>query len=132
MKLDQRALWLFALSMLSGCSGATHGTVQGTVKVDGQSAKVGSIAFFPTDGKSPTTGAVIQDGAFRADVPLGASKVEIRISKEVGKKKLYDTPDSPEQTILAEVLPPKYNDQTELTVEVVPGITEKDFDLSSK
>ncbi len=46
----------------------------------------------PVDGKTATTGAVIENGKYKSDAPLGESKVEIRVPKVVGKKKLYDTP----------------------------------------
>jgi hypothetical protein len=63
---------------------------------------------------------------------FGEAKVEIRVSKVVGQKKLYDTPDSPMKPLLAEVLPPKYNDQTTLTINVQRGENHQDFDLQTK
>jgi hypothetical protein len=65
-------------------------------------------------------------------VPIGNSKIEIRVPKVVGKKKLYDTPDSPVQDLMAETLPEKYNEKTELTFEVKPGTNEKNWELSTK
>jgi hypothetical protein len=41
---------------------------------------------------------VSRSGKFSSEVPIGESKVEIRVPKVVGKKKLYDTPDSPSKT----------------------------------
>ena len=58
--------------------------------------------------------------------------MEVRIPKVVGKKKLYDTPDSPEQEIMEEVLPAKYNEVTELRVDIKKGINTKDFELKTK
>ncbi|MEO2049501.1 MAG: hypothetical protein ABGX16_23330 [Pirellulales bacterium] len=117
----------------SGCSNnATTAEVSGSVIVDGEPAEMGAIGFVPTDGKSPTAGGGIKNGRYTAQVPFGESKVEIRVSKVIGQKKLYDTPDSKTQPIMAEVLPEKYNDQTELRIDVQPGINEKDFDLESK
>jgi hypothetical protein len=108
------------------------GEVTGTVTVDGEPAQTGSIAFFPTDGKSSTAGAAIESGRYTAQVPLGASKVEIRVSKIVGHQRLYDTPDSPTQPVMEEVLPAKYNDQTEITIDVIAGMNEKNFDLEPR
>jgi len=121
-----------AATFLLGCAEPTTGLVTGTVTVDGAPAKSGSIAFFPVDGKSSTTGGEIVDGKYAVQVPFGASKVEIRVSKVVGEKKLYDTPDSPMKPLLAEALPARYNDATELTLDVQPGENRKDFDLSTK
>jgi hypothetical protein len=65
-------------------------------------------------------------------VHIGTAKVEIRIPKIVGQKKVYDTPDSPVRPIMDESLPKKYNDETELTFDVKPGANQHDFDLSTK
>jgi hypothetical protein len=127
-----RPAYLAVVLLISGCAEPTTSVVTGMVTVDGAPAKTGSIAFFPTDGKSRTTGAAIVDGAYTAQVPFGTQKVEIRVSKEIGQKKLYDTPDSPMKPILAEVLPAKFNDATELTLEVQRGENHKDFALSTK
>jgi hypothetical protein len=99
---------------------------------DSQPAKSGSIAFFPVDGKSITAGAEILDGEYTAEVPLGASKVEIRVSKVVGERKLYDAPNSPIKPLLAEALPARYNDETELRLDVQPGENRKDFELTTQ
>jgi hypothetical protein len=120
------------LSIVSGCSNANRGTVSGSVTIDGQPVKSGSIGFFPIDEKSPTSGATIADGQYTATVPLGPAKVQIRVAKVVGQKKLYNTADSPVQPIMREVLPRKYNDDTELQLDVQPGSNSKDFELSSK
>ena len=135
-RLRQIAWWrsaaLGAILLIAGCAKPTIGTVSGTVTVDGSPAKSGSIAFFPVDRKSRTTGAEILDGQYTAQVPLGASKVEIRVSKVVGQKKLYDTPNSPVQPLLEEALPPKYNDQTELQFDVQPGPNQQNFQLTTR
>jgi hypothetical protein len=123
---------LFLLLMLSGCSNSNRGVVSGSVTIDGQPVKSGSIAFFPIDEKSPTTGASITDGQYTAQVPLGQTKVQIRVAKKVGEKKLYNTPDSPVQPIMKETLPAKYNDDTELQLDVKPGNTVKNFELTTK
>ena len=124
---------LLAVAMLAaGCSkGPPMGEVTGTITVDGTPAKIGSISFFPIDGKSGTAGAAIKEGKYTADVPVGKVKVEIRVSKIVGEKKLYDTPDSKVQPIMEEVLPPKYNDRTELELDVQPGTNKRNYDLET-
>jgi hypothetical protein len=123
---------LFAAAITSGCAKPTAGLVSGTITVDAVPAKSGSIAFFPVSGKSFTSGAAVVDGKYSARVPFGAAKVEIRVPKVVGEKKLYDTADSPIKPILAEALPAHYNDETTLTIEVNPGENRHDFDLTTK
>jgi hypothetical protein len=127
-----RATTLIGAILIAGCSEPTIGVVTGTITVNGSPAKSGSIAFFPTNGKSSTAGAEVVDGHYTAEVPLGTAKVEIRVPKVVGKKKLYDTPDSPIKEVLAESLPAKYNDQTELTLDVQPGENYQDYKLRTK
>jgi len=126
------AAGFLAALLLGGCSNDNTAEVTGTVLVDGKPAPRGSVSFIPADGKSPTAGAEIKDGKYSAKVPLGNSKVQIRVPKVVGQKKLYPTPDSPVQDLLEEVLPKKYNDETELTLDVKSGKNEKDWDLKSK
>lgn len=118
---------------VSGCGPQSNlADITGTVTIDGAAPKEGSISFIPLDGKAPTTGAVIEEGKYVSQVPIGESKVEIRIPKVVGKKKLYDTADSPEQEIMAEVLPSKYNEESELRVTAERGENTKNWELSTK
>ena len=81
------------------------------------------------DGKTGPSGGPIVDGQYTATVPVGVSKVAIRVAKVVGTQKLYDTPDSIVQEITEEMLPPKYNDESELTYDVPPGKSTKDYDI---
>jgi hypothetical protein len=115
-----------------GCSRSNLATVTGSVTVDGEPAKVGAISFFAVDGRAPTAGAQIVDGKFSAQVTPGLCTVQIRVSKIVGKKKVYDTPDSPVREVWAEVLPPKYNDDSQLQLDIKPGTNTQDYDLKSK
>jgi hypothetical protein len=127
-----KAAAILGVLLIGGCEKPTKGVVTGAVKVDGTPVQTGSIAFFPTDGKSATAGAEILDGNYTAAVPFGTAKVEIRVPKVVGKKKLYDTPDSPMKEIMVESLPAKYNDASELTLDVKPGENRQDYDLTTK
>jgi hypothetical protein len=123
---------LLGLLCVSGCEEPTTGTVNGTVIVDGSPAKSGSIAYFPVDGKSTTAGAEIVEGQYKAEVPFGETKVEIRVPKIVGERKLYDAPNSPVKSVMAESLPARYNDASELTLNVKPGENRKDYNLTTK
>jgi hypothetical protein len=132
-----RAAWqcgfLVAILVLAGCGG--HGgmaEVHGTVTFDDTPLETGAIRFVPVDGKTKTTGGVIKNGQYAVQVPVGEMSVSISAPKIIGKVKLYDTPDSRERTVTEELLPAKYNDQTELRLQVEPGGMEKDFVLQSK
>lgn len=118
--------------LAAGCSdGPKTATVSGVVKVDGKEADKGAIIFVPADGKGQPAGADIgADGRYTAKVQLGTMKVEVRVSKVVGKKALYGK-DGPYRDIMEEVLPEQYNNKTELTLDVT-GDTTKDWDLPAK
>ena len=124
------AMWVFLC--LAGCQDPNIGIVKGTIKVDGVPAKEGYIAFFPEDGRSSTAGGEIVDGQYEAEVSVGPSRVEIRVPKVVGQTKLYDTPDSEVKSIMAETLPPQFNDQSTLVLDVVAGENIKEYDLSTQ
>jgi hypothetical protein len=118
------------LVFLVGCSDNQTAEVAGTVTVDGQPAEKGAISFIPADGKGPTAGGEITAGKYIAkNVPIGTATVQIRVSKVMGKKKLYNTPESPYQDWYGEALPKKFNDATELRFDVKPGNNEKNWDL---
>jgi hypothetical protein len=121
---------LGVLFVLTGCGGEP--TVSGTVNVDGKRLPKGSITFIPVDGKTNTAGGEISDGQFGFNVPVGQMKVSISAPKVKGYKKLYNTPNSPERPVFAEALPEKYNEKTELRMEVKAGPNHKEFDLQSK
>ncbi|QDU55903.1 hypothetical protein [Aeoliella mucimassa] len=120
--------------LMVGCKSKddSMGSVHGIVRVDGNPPSKGSIIFAPRDGKARTAGTKIEDGHYEAEVPIGTAKVAIRIPQKVGERKASNAPNSPMVPIIEDVLPPKYNEQTELEVDVKPGSNEFSFDLSSK
>ncbi|MBX3425133.1 MAG: hypothetical protein KF688_05585 [Pirellulales bacterium] len=127
----------FALALATsgsfwGCSEPTTGTVFGTVAVGGAPVETGAITFIPENLKGRTTGAEIADGRYRTTSSLGRMRVEIRVPRVVGQKKLYDAPDSPMKAILEETIPARYHDESTLTIEVLPGNNERDFELELK
>jgi hypothetical protein len=125
---------LLTLGFMFGCSSDTkHGTVTGKVSLDGQPIKSGNIRFDPADGRTATADAMIADGKFSATVPPGEKRVSISAQKVVGKKRVYETPDSPTVDLTEEMLPKRYNVQSELKVTVNLGNQELPaFDLKSK
>ncbi len=126
------AVFAAAVGLVVGCSGeGASGEVSGTVTYDGKLVEDGAISFFPADGKGATAGSTIKEGKYSASkVPVGNVKVSISGSKVVGKKKVYDTPNSPEMPITEELLPAKYNTKSELTLEVKRGANEKSWELA--
>ena len=117
--------------MQAGCNqGAPTGTVTGDVAFDGQPVKDGHVLFTPLDGIGQTGGGPIHEGKFQAEkVPVGKMKVELHGNKVIGKRKAYDTPESPWEDDVAELLPPKYNFKSDLTLDVKPGTQNVKYDL---
>lgn len=123
---------LAAVLFAAGCADDDGtGEVVGTVTLDGKPLDTGAVQFAPTDGKSPTAGAPIRAGRFTARVPTGEMTVRVTAPKVVGKRKLYDTPDSPEMPVTEELLPAKYNAKSELKTVVRPGRNAVTFDLTT-
>jgi hypothetical protein len=131
----QRAGWFCALALAviwnCGCSaGPAVGTVTGEVSYNGQPVKDGHISFTPVDGIGQTGGAAIVEGKFKAEqVPATKMKVEIHGNKVIGKVKVYDTPESPLRDEVVELLPPKYNVNSDLTLDVKRGSQDVKYDL---
>jgi hypothetical protein len=123
---------LFCCVLVAGCAKKSNrGTVTGNVTLDGQPLKSGVIRFVPSDGQTATADSIITDGKFNVSVPPGDKKVSISAPKVTGKQRVYETPDSPTVDIVQELLPAKYNVQSDLTLKVDAGSQQKDFDLKS-
>jgi hypothetical protein len=126
--------------VVAGCeTGPATGDVSGTVKVDGQTPAEGSsITFMPADGQSPTAGATIVQGRYTAKVPVGKVKVEIRVPRPAAAPSDATAgpggggPGAGGGGWIEESLPARYNDATELTIDVKPGKNAKDWELSTK
>lgn len=124
--------FIAAALVFAGCSTAPPtGTVSGEVTFDGQPIKDGRIAFIPVDGQGQTGGAAIKDGKFEAkDVPVAKMKVEINGNRLTGRKiKAYDTPESPVSDEIVELVPARYNINSELTLDVKKGSQTVKYDL---
>jgi hypothetical protein len=135
VKSIQKATLLVLLASLlpGGCAqSATHGTVNGTVTLNGEPLPEGTVRFVPVDGASQTASAMVSEGKFTATVPVGRMRVEFSASKIVGRQKMYDTADSPEVEAVAELLPPRYNVQSELTLDIQTGSQDAPFELSNR
>src|SRR5262249_56050848 len=125
-------LGLRGLAWAGGCARAGQAPVRGEVTPDGQPLQEGVIRFVPADGQTPTADAAIAAGRFTATVPPGDKRVEISAPKVLGKRKVYDTPDSPWVDEVAELLPQQYNARSELKMTVQRGTQEKRFEVKSK
>lgn len=125
-------LLIACTATILGCTAdSKHGTVTGTVMLDGQPLASGLIRFTPSDGNTATADATIENGKFTAVVPIGDKTIWISAPKVVGKRKTYNTPDSPTIDVVQELLPARYNSQTTLKCTVTPGSQQPTFELTS-
>src|SRR5262249_6584785 len=122
--------WIIMIAALGCTRGPAVGTVTGEVTYAGQPVKDGHVTFTPVDGKGQTGGAPIVDGKFKAEqVPALKMKVELHGNKVIGKRKAYDTPESPVMDDVVELLPSKYNFNSEMTLDVKQGTQHVKYDL---
>jgi hypothetical protein len=126
--------FIVTVVLLSGCSGNNQGrlSLRGTVSVNGVPIKTGTIIFAPMGDPAVIThsGAAITDGkyAVAADkgVTPGEYRVQIFASEDTGK---VDMSSGMPVKIMRPLVPPKYNEKSELTVSVAKG-KSYDFDLA--
>lgn len=119
---------------LSSCNGGPAlADVKGKVTLDGKPLTDGTMSFFPADGNAPTSGCEIKNGVYTARVPLGTMQVRINAPRVTGEKLLYaDNPNGPKQQVKEESLPKRYHEETTLSLDVKPGVNEKNFELTSE
>lgn len=125
--------WLVTCCVVAvGCTtDAEHGTVSGSVTLDGTPLKTGLVRFVPADGLTASADAQVVDGKFSTTMPIGEKKVSISAPKVVGQRKMYDTPDSPMVDKVEELLPAQYNSASKLTLAVKSGNQEQNYELKS-
>jgi hypothetical protein len=123
-----------AISVAGCSSGAEELTVTGKVTLDGAPLKSGQIRFVMADGQGPTAGAVITDGQYSAVLSPGEKTVEIRAAVEGPARAMYgQAPATPSANSGGgEMIPARYNDQTELKAQVDADHVEHNFELQSK
>lgn len=121
-----RHLPLFAALLLAGCSPDPFVDVSGTVTLDGQPLKDGDIQFAAPDNSATPSAGRVENGAFKCRATEGAKVVRVYAAENA-------PPDSwgyVKQTML---VPPRYNEKSELKAEVTRGGRNVfEFALTSK
>lgn len=124
---------LFSASLMVGCLGDGRIDVAGSVSVDGTPVEHGSIMFIPIEETpGPTAGALIRGGTYEI-VPgkgpmAGKFRVEILAVKETGKASI-DIVTGEKGAGRAQFLPPRFNKESDVTVEISGDRDAYDFDL---
>jgi hypothetical protein len=124
---------LVVLALLPGC-GPARAPLQGTVSYDGAPIDNGTISFIPEGAEGPArpkAATRITNGQYAFEPNFGPFpgkyKVEITWDQKTGRRISTGDADSRDET--KQILPSKYNTQTELTAEVKRGQTKLDFNL---
>ena len=112
---------------LLGC-GTRKPVVEGQITLDSVPIGKGAIQLIPVDGKGQTAGTGVVDGRYRMEASPGTMKVIVNWPQANGK--MMD-PGGSGQMIdrYVESVPDRYNEKTELTVTVKPGVNVADFAL---
>lgn len=118
--------------LVLGCSGSRLTSVTGHVTLDGQPLAEGTIHFAPAKGDAPTQAAVIKAGEFSTELHKTNYKVQIfapKPSKVVAKLDENGPGGGPR---VEELLPPRYNIQSVLSLDVSGPTKAANFELRSK
>jgi hypothetical protein len=119
-----------------GCGGSDRrAEIRGMVRLDGKPLPTGTISFAPTEANpGPSSGGTIVDGEYVVSesqgVTIGANKVIIRSTQPTGRKTMLRPGEMIDEW--KQVIPPKYNDMSEIVYTVKRGENHMDFDLKSK
>lgn len=137
-RFDQaaRTLGLGLLLLVAGCSAfSSVGEVSGEVTLDDHPLPEGVVRFVPLDGATPTASALIANGKFQQQVPIGTHRVEIsapRLPKGIQSSQQLKRGTIDEGSALEELIPERYNAKSELKAEISRGTNQVQFKLFSK
>ena len=123
---------------LVGCGGEETGrkSVCGTVTLDGEPVGGGTISFAPQDGTQgySVTGVMDENGYYEVGYDSGPTTgnyaAMVNWKQPTGEKSI-DQASGITMDVTAEAIPPKYNMNTELVVEINEGSNEYDFELTT-
>ena len=125
-------LFTAAVWVCSGCAqGPATGVVTGEVTLDGKPLEKGHLEFTPVDGEGQTGGIMIAAGKFSGPVPVAKMRVKIHAPKVIkGAYQAYAG--APLEDDVVEALPARYNEKSDITLDVQRGRQEVKYDLQSK
>ena len=118
------------LAVLVGCSKSDLVEIHGAVSYAGAPVENGTISFLPTDGMTPTAAGLVANGTYALKVAPGKKTVRIEGFKTVGRR--HSEPNNPKSPIIdvyEQILPERYNVQSELSRDVQAAGGSLDFTL---
>lgn len=131
-KYGAAILGLAVLLPVLGCGGSSEvSSVEGVVTLDGEPVPEATVEFTPVGEGRPSTGRTDESGHYElaySATEMGAKIGEHTVKITTGGMKADESGNLVE---VEETIPARYNEQTELTVEVTPGSNTLDFELES-
>jgi len=132
-----RTIVAILVLLLVGCGrSGDQLAIKGNVTLDGEPLPEGQIIFLPQAGSvGPSAGSSIENGAYAVPADMGTLpgtfRVEIEAERKTGRKIYGSLGEEVDQVM--NYIPVRYNQQSELSVEVeIDGDNQFDFDLVSK
>lgn len=127
------------VAALMGCHSADHLTVEGQVFVNGSPLAEGSVVFSPVGGSNrPKVATEIRRGRFHTKKSDGlvAGTYYVRIYDNSVRNFPWDDPQAYLQAeasgqLPRQLIPPKYNEWTELVIDVSPNNRHFSFQLET-
>jgi len=131
---SKELLLICLLAFLAGCGSRTAASVHGKVTLDGAPLDEATISFVPTvGGQRQSAWTTIKNGEYaiaeKDGLGTGPFRVEIRALRPTGEK---PNPNEPTMVPSKEIIPAKYNSNSELKAEIKPGENAADFAIKSK
>ncbi|HVJ69838.1 MAG TPA: carboxypeptidase-like regulatory domain-containing protein [Caulifigura sp.] len=128
-----RILVIAAAACLPGCdNGPLVSSVKGTVTLDGKPLANATVVFSPEAGGRSSLGRTNDTGEYKLlfsgekdGALVGSMRVRITVAEEY-------TDSRDRSRMRPELVPAKYNENSELVVEVEPKDNVIDFDLKTK
>ncbi|MEX1041829.1 MAG: hypothetical protein WDZ51_14415 [Pirellulaceae bacterium] len=124
---------LMLLLGLTGCGDDDpRSSVSGTVTLNGERLTGGEIVFVPVNPRLASESARIDDGRYTMRVAPGEKQVVIRAERDHPTAQMPGPDPGTMIPLREQFIPKRYNDNTELTAEVVQGANKFDFELEAE
>ncbi|MBN2292644.1 MAG: hypothetical protein JXM70_09475 [Pirellulales bacterium] len=126
-------LLLVELFSLAGCGSNSRHALHGTVTLDGQAVKTGTISFLPSAGTSGnSSGSEIKDGKYSipAEMGLQPGKYRVTINARIATGRQIRDPQIGK--LFDEMRPASYKQMGKLTVTIPAEGNEASFELTMK
>jgi hypothetical protein len=132
------AVFPVLLCVFAGCGGQADGNralVTGRVTLNGSPIGEGAVNLIPISGEGIRTGGPISNGVYeipqeRGPAP-GKYRVEIYGFEPIGGAAAGESGDADAQSATRQVVPPQFNTESTLELDVDSAKVEKDFELST-